>query len=395
MKYVCLRCHRTIEWNEELSFCPFCGNGYRTTTQAQSASTMKIVMGSDSEKTIQEKYWKRSRDAVSDALSRLRASLPRFSKISEERASQQEETPQKYKTQLLPTCELSELERCTSVTGFRSRMKKILENVEKECQVNLALMEFGKKIMEEDRKISAERKAAMERGEWSVEELEDEYSIDIDAEKAFIQQFCMELAENLGSMAPDRLQPELDYEPDDADWLNDEEDDENPTEYYALFPDYVSLWKEIQSSASVLIAALESNGLFALTMVHGEVSEDFDPKQCAKELQQLKNGDYDPLFGESPESFIRTFFDGLANLMEYINELPGYAEIMEWSPEQKMREMKERLDEIKLEALKNLIRRWSKILALELDRLYQSQSEDMMNVCSGIETLGKRLNEKE
>lgn len=393
MKYVCLKCGRELDMNEELSFCPFCGNAYREVSQAPTA--MKIVIGSDSEKTIQEKYWKRTRDAVNDTLSRLRASLPRFSKISEAEASQKEETPKQYQTHLLEKWKLSELECCTSLAEFCAKMKDILGKVETEYQVNSALVELGKKYIEEEKQISAERRAAMKRGEWSVEGLEDEYSIDIDAEEAFIQQFCMEIAENLGSMAPERLRPELDYDPDDAEWLNDEENDENPTEYFALFPNYASLWKEIQASASAVISALESNGLFALTLIHGEVSKDFDPKQCAKNLQQLKNGDYDPLFGESPESFIRTFFDGLANLMEYINELPGYTEVMEWSPEQKMREMKKWLDKIKLDSLLRLIRRWSEILSLELDRLYQSQSEDMMDVCGGIETLRKSLDEKE
>lgn len=394
MRYVCSGCGRGLEMNEELSFCPFCGEAYQASARPVQTAAMRIVVGSDSEKTIQEKYWNRTRAAVNDTLNRLRASLPRFSKVCEDEASQEEKTPPKYQTHRLQNRELSELGRCASTAGFRSKMKKILETVETEYRVNVALVELGKKTMEDAQKISAERKAAIECGEWSVEELEDEYSIDIDAEEAFIQQFCTELAQNLGNMSPENLQPELDYDPDDTEWLNEEEDDEAPTEYFALFPDYASLWKEIQVSAPAVIAALESNGLFALTMVHGEASEDFDPKQCAKDLQQLKNGDYDPLFGESPESFVRTFFDGLANLMGFINELPDYVQIMEWAPEQKLREWKRRLDEIKRASLRRLIHRWSDILALELDRLYQSQSEDMVDVCKTIETLRKSLDEK-
>lgn len=393
MRYVCSRCGRGLEMNEELSFCPFCGEAYQASARPVQTAAMRIVVGSNSEKTIQEKYWNRTRAAVNDTLNRLGASLPRFSKICEDEAPQEEETPTKYRTHRLQNRELSELGRCTSIAGFRSKMKKILETVETEYRVNVALIELGKKIMEEAQKISAERKAAIECGEWSVEELEDEYSIDIDAEEAFIQQFCAELAQNLGNMSPESLQPELDYDPDDTEWLNEKEDDETPTEYFALFPDYASLWEEIQVPVPAVIAALESNGLFALTMVHGEVSEDFDPKQCKKDLQQLKNGDYDPLFGESPESFICTFFDGLANLMECINKLPDYMQIMEWSPKQKLRKMKERLNEIKRASLLRLIRRWSDILALELDRLYQSRSEDMVDVCSRIEKMGERLNQ--
>lgn len=392
MKFTCSTCHRTMEWNEELFFCPFCGKAYRGSEQP---ATMKITVGSDSERTIQEKYWNRTRTAIRDAMVQLWSSLPRFSKITEEEASQMKETPQQYQAQLLENEELSELECCTSTAGFRLEMKKILENVEREYQRRCTLEKLWKKNVEEDRQISAERKAAMEHGEWSVEELEDEHAVDIDAEEAFIQQFCTELAEDLGSMALERLQPELDYDPDKIDWLDwlkDEEDDEEaPVDDFALFPDYALLWTEIRASAPAVIAALESNGLFALTMVHGEASKGFDPRQCAKELQKLKTGDYDPLFGESPEKFIRTFFSGLANLMEYINNLPGYAEIMALSPEQKRRKMQKRLNQIKLDSLLRLIHRWSEILSMELDRLYQSQSENMMDVCSGVAQMGKRL----
>lgn len=395
MKYACLRCGRTLELSEEASFCPFCGSAYRTAAQAQPTAAMKIVMGSDSERTIQEKYWKRTRDAVNDAVNRLLASMPRFSWERKRKETWDKKACKLYETEILVLSELSKMEYCTSIAEFRAKMKDILGKVEKEYQVNSALVELGKKYIEEDQKISAERKTAMECGEWSVEELEDEYSIDVDAEETFIQQFCMDLAENLGNVEPDRLQPELDYDPDETDWMNDEENDGTLTKCFALFPDYASLWREIQEAIPALTAALESNGLFVLTMIHGDAWEDFDPKQCVKDLQQLKNGDYDPLFGESPERFIRTYFDGLANLMSFINELPDYMDIMELSPEQKLLNLKNEMDEIKLDSLKRLIRRWSEILMMELDRLYQSQSENMMDVCGGIEKMRKSLDEKE
>lgn len=391
MKFVCSNCGRSMEFAEELSFCPFCGNAYGNFAKAPQTAVNRIVIGSDSERTIQEKYWKQTHSAVFDALNALKASLPRFSKNRDEAVDWDEETPEEYLSKILRVEELSNLAHCTSIAEFCGKMKHIFANVEKEMAINRSLAERGQQYIDENRKISAERRATMERGEWSVEELEDEYSVDIDAEEAFIQQFCTELAENLGNMSSDRLRPELNYDPDSAEeWLDDEEEDD---ECFKCLPDYALLWEEIQNSEAVVTDALKSNGLFALSLVHGEVYEDFEPKSCVKDLQSLKNRDYDPLFGESPEPLIRAFFDGLANLMAFINSLPDYLDIIEWSPERKLHELKNRLDEIKLDALRLLIRNWSEILTQELDRLYQSQREDMLDVCNGIVEMRKALDE--
>lgn len=90
MKYICLKCGRGLEIDEDISYCPFCGNAYQLAASAPQA--MQIVIGSDSERTIQEKYWKRTREAMTSVLFRLSASLPHFSKARAEKA-QEEKTP--------------------------------------------------------------------------------------------------------------------------------------------------------------------------------------------------------------------------------------------------------------------------------------------------------------
>lgn len=396
MHYTCSNCGRTLNLGEELSFCPFCGNSYHGA--AQAISTTRIVIGSDSKKTIQEKYWNLARESVQHTLNRLKKSLPRFSEKRNQKMIWSKSMCDRYKREPLDVQELSELEHSASTAVFQAKMRRILENMEKAYRTSSALLELGNSYIEEDRKISSERAAAMECGEWSIEEIEDEYSINIAAEEAFVQEFCAELAENLGNMSPDRLRPELDYDPDSLEWLQDEDEDEDEAslqdECFAHFAEYGVLWTAIQNAAAVVIDVLQSNGLFALTMVHGEASENFNPKQCARDIQTLKNNDYDPLFGESPECFIQTFFDGLANLMAFINAFPDYIDVMQLSPEQKLLDMKNALDEIKLNALRRLIVCWSDILTQELDRLYQSQNEDMMDVCGRIDGLSNSLDEK-
>ena len=55
--YLCSRCGRVFSHEETLSFCPFCGTAYSQAAQPIQTAT-RIVISSDSERTVQEKYWR-------------------------------------------------------------------------------------------------------------------------------------------------------------------------------------------------------------------------------------------------------------------------------------------------------------------------------------------------
>ena len=80
MNYSCANCGRAFLCEETISFCPFCGRAYIAAGDRSGAPTQRIVIGSDSERVVQEKYWKRAQSGVNTALLRLRRGLPRFAK---------------------------------------------------------------------------------------------------------------------------------------------------------------------------------------------------------------------------------------------------------------------------------------------------------------------------
>lgn len=71
IKYTCLYCNRVLELDEKISHCPFCGTPYANHSPTNPISEIKMIIGSDGERTIQEKYW---RDAQY-LLNKLRAIL--------------------------------------------------------------------------------------------------------------------------------------------------------------------------------------------------------------------------------------------------------------------------------------------------------------------------------
>lgn len=406
MKYTCSKCNRTIKWREGLLFCPFCGSAYQTVVQnavqpavqAEPIAATRIVVGSDSERTIQEKYWKEAQTAITDCLTNLKKSLPRFSLQRGKTVARDGTLPEPL-PRLRPR-EVSELSRCTSLIEFRPKFEAILSNARKTLGRKNVLLEMTNEYTKENRKIAAERKLKLENGTWSADELEDEFSIDVHAEAAYIEETCMKIVAFLGSRLPGQLCPRVIYNPNSTQWLEeyieDEDIDEDQCQQaFQKLPQYAAMWKAIEDSSATIISALASNGLFSLSYIRKEAEENFDPAQCAEDLQKLKNCDYDPLFGESPESFVQAYFDGLVNLIDYCDHLPNEKAVMESSPAQKQHMLKLELDTIKLEALQALVDEWFCVLMRELDQLYQSQTKDMLHVCNAIRDIRTSTGKKE
>lgn len=398
MKHTCPKCNRTIKWREALLFCPFCGSPYQAAVQnaVQAAPiAARIVIGSDSERTIHEKYWKEVQAAVTDLLKALKASLPRFSQRRNKKiawAGIMTDQPL-----YLNPKGVAELQACTSMNEFCSKLEKILSKVRMLLDRKNTLFELAEQYTEENRRVATERKLKLENGTWSVKELEDEFSIDVPAEAGFIEQTCIKIAAVLGSTLPKQLCPQVVYDSNSTQWLEeyiaDDGDDDQCAQAFRKFPMYAALWKEIEASSAAVISALASNGLFSLSCIHGSAEENFDPKQCAEDLKLLKKRDYDPLFGESPESFVSTFFDGLVSLIDGCNHMPDDKDVAEIRPTLKQHELKLELDSVRLNALDVLIGKWSDVLQQELDRLYQSQSKDMLQVCNAIKDMKKSIGE--
>ena len=76
MLYSCKACGRGFDSSEGISFCPFCGTAYQDSAPAQRETTTRIVIGSDSERTVQEKYWELTRGEIFELRIAWSAKIP-------------------------------------------------------------------------------------------------------------------------------------------------------------------------------------------------------------------------------------------------------------------------------------------------------------------------------
>jgi len=206
----------------------------------------------------------------------------------------------------------------------------------------------------------------------------------VNQEAVFINGFCSDVAETVGSMNPDRLVPELDYDPDTVDWVELMKAEEEWETLSSITTEHEQLLKTIKESVSAVMSAINQNSLFVLSAMQFDVEEDVAPSELANRLTALDGQDYDPIFGEPPEHLIEVFSDAVVYMTKYLNGLPDYEDVLESTGDQQITKLKERLDRVKLDALYDLIEKWSGVLTQELDRLYQSQSENMLDVYNAI-----------
>jgi hypothetical protein len=121
---------------------------------ASAVQTMnqRIVIGSDSERTVQEKYWKNAQSAISSGLMRLRRSLPRF---VPEKDEDEIKVPEKYKLPVLKLRDLKILRNSTSISMFKAQLEDYLEKLETSCRVHNELLQLAENDLAKMRKTIA------------------------------------------------------------------------------------------------------------------------------------------------------------------------------------------------------------------------------------------------
>lgn len=390
MAYECRKCGRTFIYDELVSFCPFCGQAYNS--MGQNEMSMRISIGSDSERTVQEKYWRLTRQALESALADLWDCIPRFSLIQED--EEDAEIPESYTTVPLFVHQFMVLKNSSSFTMFRNNLNRYLSDLELVCRRKNEILNLAARNVDAYQKEIVALKLSFELGEWAVEDLEDEYSIDFDKEAEFIQEFCLDLAEGLGNLSPERMDPEPNYDGENIDWQA-EIDACKPEKFPKFTKDHIELVNAIRKTSDVVMRAVQDNSTFILSAMKNCVDEKFNPKVHIGRLHKLAEADYDPLFGDPPEELIEAFSDAVVNVSVYLNNLPDYEDAMEYAPKRLIEKLKQRLDELKLDALKSYTKDWFKQLHQELDRLYQNQKENMIDVYNEIEQLTQRLDNEE
>lgn len=322
MTYACDQCGRSFACGERVSFCPFCGRAYAA---GQQEPTVRIVIEADSGRTVQAKYWNMAHQALRRVMNRLSSRLP----------------AERQRYQLDWAEWLSKQRRCSSTAQFK-----------RHCDEFLA--KLGAVLRKDD----------ADEGEpialWVLAE-----AIDRD---------CLSLAEAMEGAEGAIQPPALDYTP-----YEPEERGTAVTEAYLL------LLKELEQCKPVLYSILDENGMFAALSALGQEEMEDEaaaPARLTRQMEELAQKDYDPIFGEGYDELIQTFWQAVRCLTDMANrayELP-------------------RLDEdeqAKQSALESHLANWQSLLMYRLDRLYENRCGDMMAVTQAIERVEQSLSPEE
>lgn len=334
MTYLCNRCGRAFSCDETISFCPFCGTAYAIQNIAQQPVTTRIVIGSDSEKTVQEKYWRMSRLEINRVLSMLDDQIP---------------DEEQYEDRQLDLDEwLMSQKHCRSTTLFKQHCDAFLGKI-----------------------ASFLQSAATTEAEQAP--------IDIDSISKEIERTCLSLSEALGqSHMPDEL-PVLSYE---VIPVNQPKEHGTPQ----ISEAYHQLLQAIEAVKPVLYAILDENGIFVALSVLGNLSPEYavkrKPIDLSAQLRQLAEKDYDPLFGEEYDDFVQAFWEAIMRLAYVVNNALALPELDE--------------NEIaKINALQRYLSDWQNTVNVTLDQIYQSQQQDMVGVHQRLHQLCSKFADDE
>ena len=318
MDYSCPKCSRVFSCAEAISFCPFCGTAYASAPGASAVSTTRIVIGSDSERAVQEKYWNLTHAEISLVLSALEGRLP----------SHEEYTLR----QLNVRGWLISQSKRSSTAQFRGGCDAFLAEITQAFQSG----------------PSAEPAVP---------------PIDIDQMGKAMDDICQQLLNVIrpeGDLPP---LPQLAFQPINTAAKPDD----------ALSAACMTLLQTIEAIKPRFYQVLNENGIFTAASIVSRSAGDargtdvHSLEKLSQELQSLAQQDYDPLFGAGFEDFLVTFMMSLAALATAANTLHGWLKYDE--------------NELaKINALSSCRAAWSILLYETLDQLYQSQRADMLSI---------------
>lgn len=320
MTYSCSRCGRSFSSDEILSFCPFCGEAYAQPSGGAPVGS-RIVIGSDSERTVQEKYWNLAHEELSLVLSFM------------ERKVQQATAYQPR--QLNADAWLKRLAHCGAAAQFAKCCDSFLS------QVSSALFADS---CDEKTEVTA-----------------------FDAEEAAnaIKRRCVPLLNALAPGAAAETLPEF--------VCRAAQSKETPA---PAQPAIRQLLQTVDAIKPALYSALNNVGIFSVAAVLRTVSvkdaNTVAPEALEKQLLDLSQLDYDPLFGAPVDPFIEAFVQAVAQLANAANHARGW-------PAYDQNERARR------SALNDYFFAWERLLFETLDQVYQSHAADMMIVQRSVQ----------
>lgn len=329
MEYACVKCGREFGCEMEISYCPFCGAAYQQAAdETNPISTVRIAVGSDSERLVQEKYWRKARASLRETLSLLEASLP--------------DEAEACADQLNLDAWLNRQRKCRSSAQFKRQFASFLQRIHRALQ-DFALQEAPEPI-------------------------------ELPPLTAHIEKTCTLLLRILGEGFLPKPAPQMVYEP-----ISPKEPE--PKADATIVEPYRKLLSTIETTRPVFESILDENGVFvALSMLErmldNEESEEAEPLSLAQQLSELAQKDYDPLFGEEYDDFVLTFWKSILCAAAAANRILVLPE-------------RDENEQNKIQALQEYLSQWEAALDIALDQLYESQTRSMVDVSRELEEIEK------
>ena len=339
MDYFCNNCKKKYGFDIEVKYCPFCGKSYQAEDFQVKPDTLRIVISSDGERTIENLYWDESKDCLS--------------KIKENMQSRSSELGERVLRILgyIPIPEeigeyisAGESEPSVRIKNYIRKIEKIFEEIEKNPE------QFVVKAVQAQDLINKERTTIINT--------------------------CKKVMSVL------RFEEQIDFENHSLRKKEEEFSEDTIRLNRYDYPKYNHLLQVIHDSIEKIrnIINDDANGFnipYAESLPKEE-AEECDPNTLSRELVELSEIDYDFIFGESPDQFILKFWDCIIYLAYIANEMlddqyvKACTEISTNSYEEKM--------DCEIAALIDAVSGFSKKMDIQLDKLYRSQSADMLDV---------------
>lgn len=146
-------------------------------------------------------------------------------------------------------------------------------------------------------------------------------------------------------------------------------------------------WKQllqaVRGAQARFFSLIDEYGLFvaqsALESVLGK-EEECDPQELSERLRRLANREYDPMFDKECSDFAEAFWRSVQQLMQIAND-------------QNALPVRDRNEYAKIDALKAYADEWTRALKMALDRAYQAQKADMLDVYEKLRRIATDLAE--
>lgn len=324
--YLCSRCGRVFSHEETLSFCPFCGTAYSQASQPIQPAT-RIVISSDSERTVQEKYWR-------SAQYTLRSFFYVLNKTVTPRHTKPETSPTSFEDWY------ESLKTRSSAASFRRECDRYLDSIAQHLS-----------------SVPAQSPAS---------------AFDLNKAQTLVDQWCFRLSEACGAVSHEVIAPQI---------ASSAESALQETHYDSLTDsDRKLLYESLLEVKIVLFKIIQENSVFAALVPFNSIRRDgsktISPASLSSDLKSLSKKDYDPFFGESYDDFVAAFWRALLILTEDVSlqNITPYDEY----------------ESALVAAIKGYISDWENALSIILDRSYQQQA-DMIKILQQIEMLYKEL----